>query len=86
MRRLGGLSISACIPELSSQARSSTSRCPFLFIIHIYSALTDILIFDIKTSGGNAKMDSACAGVGMLGSLIALARELADVCTLSVGG
>lgn len=82
LRRLGGLSISACIPELSSQAPSSTFRCPFLFIIHIYSALTDILIFDIKTSGRNAKMDS----VGMLGSLIVLARELADVCTLSVGG
>lgn len=55
LRRLGGLS------ELSSQARSPTSRCPFLFIIHIYSALTEILIFDIKTSGRNAKMDSTCA-------------------------
>lgn len=86
LRRLWGLSISACIPELSSQARSSTFRCPFLFIIHIYSALTDILIFDIKTSGRNAKMDSTRAAVGMLCFLIVLARELADVCTLSVGG
>lgn len=59
-----------CIPERSSQAHFCTSRCPFLFIIHIYSALTDILIFDIKTSGRNAKMDSTCGVVGTLGFLI----------------
>lgn len=31
-------------------------------------------------------MDSTRAAVGMLCFLIVLARELADVCTLSVGG
>lgn len=81
LRRLKGLSISVCIPELSSQAHFATSRCPFLFIIRIYSALTEILIFDITTSRRNAKMESTCAVVEMLSSF-----NKAGVCSSSVGG
>lgn len=68
-------------PALSSQPHFSTSRCPFPFIIRIYSALTEILIFDMKTSRRNAKTDSTCALVEMLPSFY-----MADVCSLSVGG
>lgn len=81
LRRPRGLSISVRTPALSSQAHFSTSRCPFLFIICIYSALTEILIFDMKTSCRNAKMGSTCAVLEMLSSF-----NMADVCWLSVRG
>lgn len=73
-------SLDGCVHP-SSQALFSTSRCPLLFIIRIHSALTEILIFDMKTSRRNAKMGSTCAVVEMLSSF-----NTANVCSLGVGG
>lgn len=46
LRWPGGLSISVCISLSLPLKHISQVLLPFLFIIHIYSALTEILIFD----------------------------------------
>lgn len=79
LRWPGGLSISVCV-SLSppSQEHSPMFLLPFLFIIHIYSALTEILIFD------GDQLEKCKDGLHTCGSrtallLITLENKLVDV-------